>query len=104
VTGRGVETQPSTESTNPVEKAKTDLMKAIQKSNMSPQLLIQAGTYAEAALKNPSMYPIAIQMIMKEGLIDQKDVSEGGVDYKLLANLITGKRLTEQLIKEGKLQ
>jgi len=58
-----------------------------------------AGQYAERALRDPAMYPVAIQMAIKENLISEEDVQPGGIDYKLLANGITAGMLTQELIR-----
>jgi hypothetical protein len=84
-----------------VQQSKQRILKLIQQFNIDPQKIIQAGKYAQAALKNKKIYPIAIEMAKKEGLIEPGMVQEGVVDYKLLASGITAGKLTQQLIDEG---
>jgi hypothetical protein len=87
-----------------VEKAKNDLRRVIKQVGVDPQKVIQAGKYAEAALKNPEMYPMAIQNAVQAGLLTQDQVpKEPGVNWQLLAQGITAGRLTAELVQEGKL-
>lgn len=85
-----------------VEKAKEDLKKAIIQYKLDPQRLIKAGKMAEAGLRDPKMYQMAIQMAIKEGFITPQEV-QPGIDYKLLANGITAGKLTQELLSEGKI-
>ena len=91
------------EQTPEVKKAKNDLRRIIQQVGIDPQRIILAGQYAERALRDPAMYPVAIQMAIKENLITEQDVQPGGIDYKLLANGITAGILTQELLDEGAL-
>lgn len=91
------------EQTPEVAKAKNDLRRIIQQVGIDPQRIIVAGQYAERALNDPSMYPVAIQMAIRENLITEQDVQPGGIDYKLLANGITAGILTQELLDEGAL-
>ena len=86
-----------------VDKAKNDLRRIIQQIGIDPQRIIQAGKYAQAALRDPKMYPIAIQMAVKSDLISPEDVQPGGIDYRLLSYGITAGKLTQELINEGQL-
>jgi hypothetical protein len=86
-----------------VEKAKNDLRRVIKQVGIDPQRIIQAGKYAQAALKNPAMYPMAIQNAVQNGLLTQDQVpKEPGVNWKLLAQGITAGKLTAELVQEGK--
>jgi len=85
-----------------IMKAKNDLRRIIKQVGIDPQRVIQAGKYAEAALKDPNMYSIAIQMAVKEGLLTEDQVpKEPGINWKLLAQGITAGKLTEELVQEG---
>jgi len=85
-----------------VEKAKNDLRRIINQVGVDPQKIIKAGQMAERALKDPKLYPMAIQMAVKEGLLTPDQVpKEPGVNWKLLAQGITAGRLTAELVKEG---
>jgi len=87
-----------------VEKAKNDLRRVIKQVGVDPQKVIQAGKYAEAALKNPEMYPMAIQNAVQAGLLTQDQVpKDPGVNWQLLAQGITAGRLTAELVAEGEL-
>ena len=92
-----------TEQTPEVTKAKNDLRRIIQQVGIDPQRVIIAGQYAERALRDPAMYPVAIQMAIRENLISEDDVDPNGIDYKLLANGITAGILTQELLDEGAL-
>jgi hypothetical protein len=86
-----------------VEKAKTELLKVIKDQNIDPMLLIRAGQLAEAALSDPTMYPMAVEVAIREGLIAPEDVGNEGVNYKLLANGITAGMMVKELMDEGRL-
>jgi hypothetical protein len=91
------------EQTPEVKKAKNDLRRVIKEVGIDPMRIIQAGKYAEEALTNPSMYPIAIEVAIRENLISEKDIEPGGINYKLLAAGITAGKLTQELLDEGAL-
>jgi hypothetical protein len=85
-----------------VIKAKRDLARVIKQVGIDPQKLIEAGQYAEAALKDPNMYQVALQMAVKNGILTEDQLpKEPGIDYKLLANGITAGKLTQELLAEG---
>jgi hypothetical protein len=87
-----------------IEKAKNDLRRVIQQVGIDPQKVIQAGQFAEAAIKNPSMYPMAIQNAVQAGLLTEDQIpKEPGVNWKLLAQGLTAGKLTAELVAEGKL-
>ena len=87
-----------------IEKAKNDLRRVIKQVGIDPQRVIQAGQYAEAALKDPKMYPMAIQNAVQAGLLTEDQVpKEPGINWKLLAQGMTAGRLTAELVAEGKL-
>ena len=97
-----MQTPDPTMSSPEMLKAKNNLRRIIQQVGIDPQRIIQAGKYAEAALQDPKMYPMAIQNAVKSGLLTQDQVPKTpGVDYKLLAQGIAAGKLTEQLVKEG---
>jgi hypothetical protein len=87
-----------------VAKAKERLRMIIQQTGVDPKRIIQAGKYAEAALQRPEMYQMAIQNAVQAGLLTQDQVPKGpGIDFQLLGSGLTAGRLTEELVKEGKL-
>ena len=87
-----------------IQQTKDRLLKIIKTSGADPQKIIQAGKYAEMGLKNPQMYQMALEYSVKAGILTEDQLpKEPGIDYKLLANGITAGKLTEELIKEGKL-
>jgi len=91
------------EQTPEVTKAKNDLRRVIKQVGIDPQRIILAGQYAERALREPAMYPVAIQMAIQENLISESDIEPGGINYKLLAAGITAGKLTQELLDEGAL-
>ena len=47
---------------------------------------------------------MAIEIAVKNGILTQDQVPKGpGIDYQLLANGITAGKLTQELLKEGKI-
>lgn len=93
----------SPEESPEVKKAKNDLRRIIKQVGIDPMRIIQAGKYAEEALNNPAMYPIAIEVAIRENLISESDIEPGGINYKLLAAGITAGKLTQELLDEGAL-
>ena len=91
-------------STPEMKKAKNDLRRIIQQTGVDPQKIIQGGRYAAMAIKDPSMYQMALQMAVKDGILEQDQVpTTPGIDYKLIAKAISAGKLVEELIKEGAL-
>ena len=86
-----------------VEKAKAELLKVIKDQKIDPQMLIRAGQLAEAALNDLSLYPMAVDVAIREGLIAESDVGNEGINYKLLANGITAGMMVQELMEEGRL-
>jgi hypothetical protein len=85
-----------------IVKAKRDLARVIKQVGIDPQKIVEAGQYAEAALKDPNMYQVALQMALKNGILTEDQMpKEPGIDYKLLANGITAGKLTQELLSEG---
>ena len=85
-----------------IVKAKKDLARVIKQVGIDPQKIVEAGQYAEAALKDPNMYQVALQMALKNGILTEDQMpKEPGIDYKLLANGITAGKLTQELLAEG---
>jgi len=98
-----IKRKSSPEQSPEVIKAKNDLRRIIKEVNIDPQRIIMAGKYAEEALTNPSMYPIAIEVAIRENLISENDIQPGGINYNLLAAGITAGKLTQELLDEGAL-
>jgi len=85
-----------------VQKAKERILKIIKQFGIPAQKLVQAGKYAEAALRDPKMYPIAIQMAVKEGILTPDQAPKSGeIDYNLLASGISVGKIAKMLIDEG---
>jgi hypothetical protein len=91
-------------STLEMKKAKNDLRRIIQQTGVDPQKVIQGGRYAAMAVKDPSMYQMALQMAVKDGILDPDQVpTKPGIDYALIAKAISAGKLVEELIQEGSL-
>jgi hypothetical protein len=98
-----IKRKSSPEQSPEVIKAKNDLRRIIKEVGIDPQRIVMAGRYAEEALTNPSMYPIAIEVAIRENLISENDIQPGGINYNLLAAGITAGKLTQELLDEGAL-
>ena len=98
-----IKRKDSPEQSPEVLKAKNDLRRVIKQVGIDPMRFVMAGKYAEEALTNPAMYPIAIEVAIRENLISEKDIEPGGINYKLLAAGITAGKLTQELLDEGAL-
>jgi hypothetical protein len=98
-----IKRKSSPEQSPEVAKAKNDLRRIIKQVGIDPMRIVMAGKYAEEALTNPAMYPIAIEVAIRENLISEKDIEPGGINYKLLAAGITAGKLTQELLDEGAL-
>ena len=98
-----IKRKDSPEQSPEVLKAKNDLRRIIKEVGIDPMRIVMAGKYAEEALTNPSMYPIAIEVAIRENLISESDIQPGGINYNLLAAGITAGKLTQELLDEGAL-
>ena len=98
-----IKRKDSPEQSPEVLKAKNDLRRIIKQVGIDPMRIVMAGKYAEEALTNPSMYPIAIEVAIRENLISESDIQPGGINYNLLAAGITAGKLTQELLDEGAL-
>ena len=96
-----IKRKESPEQSPEVLKAKNDLRRIIKEVGIDPMRIIMAGKYAEEALTNPSMYPVAIEVAIRENLISESDIQPGGINYNLLAAGITAGKLTQELLDEG---
>jgi hypothetical protein len=85
------------------EQAKQRLLKIIQTAGVKPQDILRGEQYARQAMKNPKMYPVAIQAAVREGLLPPDTPITNQVDYKIIAIAITAGKLTAELMQEGKL-
>jgi hypothetical protein len=98
-----IKRKESPEQSPEVLKAKNDLRRIIKQVGIDPMRIVMAGKYAEEALTNPSMYPVAIEVAIRENLISESDIQPGGINYNLLAAGITAGKLTQELLDEGAL-
>jgi hypothetical protein len=84
-----------------VEKAMAQLKEIMAKNNIQPQILVEAGKMADAALKDKSLYPMVVEMAVKQGLITPDQIKPGG-DARLLAGASTAGKLAQMMIDQGK--
>jgi len=83
-----------------VEKAKEQIRQYIKHYKIDPQVLIQVGKLCSQALRDPTIYQMAVDMAVKNKLMTKEEVGTG-TNYKLLGYGITVGKLTEQLVQEG---
>jgi hypothetical protein len=83
-----------------VEKAKEQIRQYITQYKIDPNMLIQVGQLCSQGLRDPTMYQMAVDMAVKNGIMKKEEVGEG-TNYKLLGIGITIGKLTEQLVQEG---
>jgi len=86
-----------------VEQTKERILKILQTAKVNPQELISLGKYAKQAARNPELYPMVVDFALKNQLITQDMVKGKGIDYQLLSIGVTLGKLTEELVKEGKI-
>lgn len=59
----------------------------ITRSKIDPQIFVQLGQLAEAAIQDPSQYPAFVEFIIQSGLEkDDSDLKE--MDYQVLASFV----------------
>jgi len=83
-----------------VEKAKEQIRQYITHYKIDPNQLIQVGKLCSQALRDPTIYQMAVDMAVKNKLMTKEEVGTG-TNYKLLGYGITVGKLTEQLVQEG---
>ena len=83
-----------------VEKAKEQIKQYIVQQKINPQMLIQVGELCSRALRDPTMYQMAVDMAVKNGIMKKEELGEG-TNYKLLGYGITIGKLTKELVDEG---
>jgi hypothetical protein len=81
-------------------KVKEEIKKLLKSAEMPPQILIQLGNMAMAAIKDQALYPVVVDATVKAGLLNQDQVVEG-MDYKLLASLATAGKVAKMIEAEG---
>ena len=81
-------------------QVKEEIKKLLKTAGMPPQILIQLGNMAVAAIKDQAMYPVVVDATVKAGLLQPDQVVEG-IDYKLLASLATAGKVAKMIEAEG---
>jgi len=85
------------------EQVKQRLLRIIQQVGVKPEDILRGEQYARQALKNPKMYPIALQAAIREGLLAPDTPVTNKVDFKIIAMAMTAGKLVKELQNEGKL-
>ena len=83
-----------------VEKAKEQLKQFIEANNIDPQLLIQAGNLGLAGLRDPAMYQMALDMLIKNNILTPEQAQLGAKETILGTAIIAGK-LAQKIVQEG---
>jgi hypothetical protein len=83
-----------------VEKAKEQIRQYITQNKIDPNILIQVGQLCSQALRDPTMYQMAVDMAVKNGIMTKEEIGPG-TNYKLLGIGITIGKLTQQIVQEG---
>ena len=95
-----VKTKGKPKQTPEVEKAKEQIRQYITQNKIDPNILIQVGQLCSQALRDPTMYQMAVDMAVKNGIMTKEEVGPG-TNYKLLGIGITIGKLTQQIVQEG---
>ena len=95
-----LKTKGKPKQTPDVEKAKAQIRQYIKQYQINPQTLIQVGDLCTQALRDPSMYQMAVDMAVKNGIMTKEEIGQG-TNYKLLGYGITVGKLTEEIVAEG---
>ena len=82
-----------------VMDAKEKLKNYLKTAGVEPKVLVQLGKMAEQSIKDKALYPMVKDAAAKAKLIPQG--SQEGIDYKLIATLVTAGKLAEMIMKEG---
>jgi uracil-DNA glycosylase len=88
-------------SENPQEevmRVKESLKQQLAANNIQPQIIVNLGRLAFAAIKDKALYPMVIQQAKQLGLIGNN--KHLGYDYKVLSTLVVTGKLAEMIIKE----
>jgi len=95
-----VKTKGKPNQTPEVEKAKEQIRQYITQNKIDPNILIQVGQLCSQALRDPTLYQMAVDMAVKNGIMTKEEVGTG-TNYKLLGIGITIGKLTQQIVQEG---
>jgi hypothetical protein len=84
---------------NVIMGLKEDLKQTLAQQQVQPQVLINLGKMAFAAIKNKTLYPIVINHA-KQAKVIGNDVGQN-YDYKVLSQFVTNGKLAEMIMQEG---
>jgi len=78
------------------ESTSKQLQTLITRSKIDPQVFMQLGQLAEAAIQDASQYPAFVQFIIESGLEkDDSDLKE--MDYQVLASFVVMGKVAETM-------
>ena len=80
-----------------VQESIAKLKEIIQRNNIDPQIIIRGGQMADKALLDRNLYPMLVEMAVKEGLISPDKVQQG-FDPKLIAGASTAGKLAQMIV------
>ena len=83
-----------------IEKAKEQLRQIFIQNNIDPKVVVQAGNMATQALRDPAMYQMAMDMIVKNGIMTQQEIKSASKDRVIGITILAGK-LAQMLVNEG---
>lgn len=82
-----------------VMDAKGKLKNYLKTAGIEPKVLARLGKMAEQSIKDKALYPMVKDAAVKAKLMPQG--GQEGIDYKLIATLVSGGKLAEMIMKEG---
>jgi Spy/CpxP family protein refolding chaperone len=83
-----------------IEKAKEQLKQILTANKIDPNTLIQAGDLAFKALRDPTMYQMALNMLIKNNILTPEQAKISSKETLLGTAMIAGK-LAQKIVKEG---
>lgn len=83
-----------------VDNAIAQIKQIMQANNISADQLIKAGEMAMMAIKDRTLYPMLMEMAVKEGMLQPNEVPPQ-IDYKMLAGIVSAGKLAEMIKNEG---
>lgn len=84
------------------EQAKRDLIESIKEEGLDPNMLMKLGDMAEAVLKDKTLYPQFLQVVIDNDLAEEADLS-GEIDYQLIGLFITTREIVKEMMTSGEL-
>lgn len=69
----------------------------LSQAGITPQQAIRMGDLAQIAIKDKAMYPVALDMAIKEGLLPETSRGEG-MNYKVMSQMAVIGEAAKQLV------